>query len=109
MARTERDGSPKGQSISVTIPSDVGVELVHGSMKALSIEPGDLVVVRLHSERYRERDTHRHVLELVEKLLVNTGRRATALVVPEDFDLELLPRSTAIKLLEEIVAKAEAG
>lgn len=108
MAKVERNGSPKGQSISLAFDGD-GVELVHGSMKALGIQHGDLVIVRLAGDRYHEQQTHRRVLELVEEMLVSTGRKAVALVVPADFDLELLPRSIAAQLLEELVAKTEGA
>lgn len=108
MAKVERDGSPKGQSISLALGGDGGAELVHGSMKALGIQNGDLVVVRLAGNRYRDRPVQQRVLECIEEMLTRTGQQAIALIVPADFDLELLPRSVATKLLEKIAAKAEA-
>ena len=107
MAKIERDGTPKGQSIAIAVDEYGEAELISGSMKALALKNGDLVIIRLDSDRYRERALYRSVRDMVKGMLVATGRKAVALIVPADFDLELIPSSMAIELLEEIAAKDE--
>jgi len=106
MAKLERDGSPKGKSISIALEKGGGtIEIIEGSMKSLGIKSGDLILVRLASDRYREHAIYRQVQEVIERMLVNTGRKAVALIVPADFDLEVLPNSVAVPLLEKLVEK----
>ncbi len=109
MAKLERDGSPKGKSISIALKKGGGtIEVIEGSMKSLGIKSGDLVVVRLASDRYRERAIYRQVEEVIERMLISTGRKAVALIVPADFDLEVLPNSIAVPLLEELVERNQS-
>lgn len=97
---------PKDRCIELSIADGGEVEIAHGSIKALAIKHGDLVIVRLAGERYHQHEINQRVLDLVEGLLVSTGRRAVALVVPADFDIENMSSAKATKVLEALAEKA---
>lgn len=83
------------------------VELVRGSMKALSMNHGDLLVIRL--EHTPSDGVYKAILKRVSKILRETGRRVTAIVMPKTFDFNLIPHETAVELLAELTKKKEAG
>lgn len=102
--RRKAQRRPKGQSVTFTVQGEK-IELVQGSMKRLQIEHGDLLVLRLAHDP--DRDEHKAILARVSELLRETGRRATAVVMPVDFDFELIPHETAVELLTELTEKKE--
>lgn len=105
MAKVERNGSPKGQSVAFTLSSDGSIELVHGSMTALAISNGDLVLVRLGGYRQREHQIRKRVLKLIKGMLESTGQKAVVMVVPADFHFEVLPHEKATELLQELTRR----
>lgn len=99
---------PKGDSISFTVrqPNEVKVELVHGSIKRLKVESGDLLVVRIDGRMAP--DVHAKVLDRICEIMESTSVRATTIVVPSDFDFEQIPHNKAVELLQDITAKGKA-
>ena len=98
MARTERDGSPKGQSIELIDPSNLTHKL-HAQIKALHPEDGDMIVLRYPDSRHI---TSKHVngcAEILRESIVRLGVRAVVVACPNDWDVELMTHKHAVQIL----------
>lgn len=94
--------TPTGQEISIEINSGVGTaELVRGSMRKLRLEDGDLLVVRVDA-RVELRHT---VRALFSDLVEQTGKRAVAVIIPLDYEIESMTHAQARDLLDAILER----
>lgn len=92
MAANERDNyTPKIESI-------VEAEL-KGSLKALNVEDGDLVVFRMFDATPK---MMRQTSDVMNRALKGMGSKAIALIIDDRMDIERIPHHLAYKLLEGI-------
>ena len=99
MGKMERDGTtPKSRELEEGFtPREV-----IGSLRSLSVEDGDLVLVRYNSDSISAHDmmAGRKVLTEAREAI---GKHFVALFLPHEFDVEKIDKATATEILQAIV------
>ena len=107
MSAMERDGStPKGYELHVHAGDDPTPE-IKAMVKALNVEDGDVLLVRLAPGiKYRDLERAHHVMRSVFKSI---GVQAVALTAPADFDIERIAADKIPGLIELLQGLLERG
>jgi hypothetical protein len=79
---------------------------IEGSLKALRLEPGDLVVVRIPEG---DRQTAERASKVLSDTLDATGRGVTGIILSSECEIERIPFGMAKKILANIVKQHEDG
>ncbi|MHA1572989.1 MAG: hypothetical protein ACTSX8_03260 [Alphaproteobacteria bacterium] len=89
-----------GESVSFKADGHGDLELVQGSLRKLKLADGDVVFVRVASEKS---SIVSQVRDAMAVLLEGHKADACLIVAPYNMDLEQIPKDVAAKILRKIV------